>query len=126
MLLVPAFSAPPGDYVVHADALRGERYTLRVRLDPGGLRHAVGVVQRVPFADLASFSGDARRIAVGQSPAVDAEFAVADPDAANIVRIGGWTVCGPFALADWEPAYGRLAEAQVVWEAKHGHALSVG
>jgi tRNA threonylcarbamoyladenosine biosynthesis protein TsaB len=26
-------------------------------------------------------------------------------------------------LATWEPAYGRLAEAQVKWEAAHGRAL---
>jgi tRNA threonylcarbamoyladenosine biosynthesis protein TsaB len=28
-------------------------------------------------------------------------------------------------LATWEPAYGRLAEAQVKWEAAHGRALEV-
>lgn len=29
-------------------------------------------------------------------------------------------------LATWEPLYGRLAEAQVKWEAAHGKALSAG
>jgi tRNA threonylcarbamoyladenosine biosynthesis protein TsaB len=28
------------------------------------------------------------------------------------------------ALATWEPAYGRLAEAQVKWEAAHGRPLA--
>ena len=32
---------------------------------------------------------------------------------------------GPVSLDKWEPAYGRLAEAQVKWEAAHGRALSV-
>ena len=27
-------------------------------------------------------------------------------------------------LAAWEPAYGRLAEAQVKWEAAHGRPLA--
>jgi tRNA threonylcarbamoyladenosine biosynthesis protein TsaB len=30
----------------------------------------------------------------------------------------------PADLAGWEPAYGRLAEAQVKWEAAHGRPLS--
>jgi tRNA threonylcarbamoyladenosine biosynthesis protein TsaB len=29
-------------------------------------------------------------------------------------------------LATWEPNYGRLAEAQVKWEAAHGRALTAG
>jgi tRNA threonylcarbamoyladenosine biosynthesis protein TsaB len=29
----------------------------------------------------------------------------------------------PVALDTWEPAYGRLAEAQVKWEAAHGRPL---
>ena len=31
---------------------------------------------------------------------------------------------GPVDLDRWEPAYGRLAEAQVKWEAAHGRPLS--
>ena len=30
---------------------------------------------------------------------------------------------GPVELASWEPIYGRLAEAQVKWEAAHGRTL---
>lgn len=30
---------------------------------------------------------------------------------------------GPEALDSWEPAYGRLAEAQARWETEHGRAL---
>jgi tRNA threonylcarbamoyladenosine biosynthesis protein TsaB len=30
---------------------------------------------------------------------------------------------GPVDRARWEPAYGRLAEAQVKWEAAHGRPL---
>ena len=31
---------------------------------------------------------------------------------------------GPVDLASWEPNYGRLAEAQVRWEAAHGRPLT--
>jgi tRNA threonylcarbamoyladenosine biosynthesis protein TsaB len=33
------------------------------------------------------------------------------------------TASGPCDLNTWEPAYGRLAEAQVKWEAAHGRPL---
>ena len=31
----------------------------------------------------------------------------------------------PANLAEWEPGYGRLAEAQVKWESEHGRTLHV-
>jgi len=31
---------------------------------------------------------------------------------------------GPVDIASWEPDYGRLAEAQVRWEAAHGRKLT--
>jgi tRNA threonylcarbamoyladenosine biosynthesis protein TsaB len=33
---------------------------------------------------------------------------------------------GPIAIETWEPDYGRLAEAQVKWEAAHGRPLGAG
>ncbi len=33
-------------------------------------------------------------------------------------------LAAPVDLASWEPNYGRLAEAQVRWEAAHGRALN--
>jgi tRNA threonylcarbamoyladenosine biosynthesis protein TsaB len=30
---------------------------------------------------------------------------------------------GPADIASWEPLYGRMAEAQVKWEAAHGRGL---
>jgi hypothetical protein len=32
---------------------------------------------------------------------------------------------GPVDIDTWEPAYGRLAEAQVRWEETHGRPLPV-
>jgi len=33
---------------------------------------------------------------------------------------------GPVQIETWEPDYGRLAEAQVKWEAAHGRPLGAG
>ena len=43
--------------------------------------------------------------------------------AARLTKLIGATA--PADLAQWEPAYGRLAEAQVKWEAAHGRPLTV-
>lgn len=115
--------ASAGDWVVHGDALRGERYVLRARVDANRRVFAVGHVQRVAMVDLPAFAAGARRLAVGSSPELEMEAAVRAPDARGVVGLGDWASCGPVPLADWEPQYGRLAEAQVVWEQKHGHAL---
>ena len=47
------------------------------------------------------------------------------PRAGNVVRLGAWLALAPVSLAAWEPDYGRLAEAQVKWEAAHGRPLPV-
>ena len=47
-----------------------------------------------------------------------------DPSAAAAARLTELIDATPAAdLAAWEPAYGRLAEAQVKWEAAHGRSL---
>jgi tRNA threonylcarbamoyladenosine biosynthesis protein TsaB len=53
------------------------------------------------------------------------ESAVVMPAAAAVVRLREWGRLEPVALTSWEPEYGRLAEAQVVWERTHGQALPV-
>jgi hypothetical protein len=49
------------------------------------------------------------------------------PHARGVARLDG-VAAWPAAvdLATWEPNYGRLAEAQVKWEAAHGRALTAG
>jgi len=49
-----------------------------------------------------------------------------DPRARGAARLTKLIDATPAAdLAGWEPAYGRLAEAQVKWEAMHGRSLEV-
>ncbi len=136
-LLVRAMGHAPsqgGVVLALADALRGELYAGCWRFEghhverlvtPRTMRPAdlatVGpvdvVVGTIPPALL-----DAVREATGREPIVG-EAAL--PDARHLLaldqRTGGTT-----AVAEpgrWEPTYGRPAEAQTVWEAKHGVPL---
>ena len=43
--------------------------------------------------------------------------------ARDMVVLSEGELLHPVELASWEPDYGRLAEAQVKWEAAHGRAL---
>ena len=52
---------------------------------------------------------------------------VAAPRARAVLRLERMLAAlGPADVASWEPAYGRLAEAQVKWESAHGRPLPVG
>jgi tRNA threonylcarbamoyladenosine biosynthesis protein TsaB len=118
LLLAATSCDTPGRYVVHADALRGERYALRVRIEESLDVFADGPMQRVTAADLLSLIETRSELAV-LGGATSALAATIMADAARLSRVGAWRAAGAVSLANWEPAYGRLAEAQVKWEALH-------
>lgn len=108
----------PGRYVAALDALRGEHYVATCDVGAGGGIVGVGPVDRWPSDALR-----ARAAAVGPlvGPGLDID---AQPAASGILRLEALLAStAPADLAAWEPAYGRLAEAQVKWEAAHGRAL---
>jgi len=86
--------------------------TVRVRND-GGIEFT-GPVERTAMAAL---SAETLRMV---SVATDVV-----PRASTARWLSDWPAFGPVPLDTWEPSYGRLAEAQVKWEASHGRALSV-
>ena len=45
------------------------------------------------------------------------------PSARGVARMAALLEDGQVSLQQWEPNYGRLAEAQVRWEAAHGREL---
>lgn len=55
-------------------------------------------------------------------PGLDSD--VAPSAGAVITALSRIEARGPVDLDSWEPAYGRLAEAQVKWEAAHGRPLT--
>ncbi len=119
LLLAAAACDRPGRYLVHADAMRGERYALPVEIDAALTVRARGDLRRVTMVELTDDAGGAELLAVGASAAT----AFVLPDAARLARVEGWRERGEVDLASWEPAYGRLAEAQVKWEAAHSRPL---
>lgn len=125
-LLIAAAALPAqvqGEFVVHADALRGERYALPVHRGPTGAVMSAGPVARITVETLRTQTSEAQRVAVLESPAALPSAWTVSPDAAGLTQaMGNWREA-PVELAAWEPQYGRLAEAQVKWEAAHGHPL---
>lgn len=122
MALAAATVSAPGRYLVHADALRGERYVLPVIIDGDGFVIIEGDVRRMPDGELAAALDGRIPLRVMGGVAHDLGEAVV-PDAAALVRVRGWTRVPAVDLAQWEPSYGRLAEAQVKWEDVHQRPL---
>lgn len=113
-----AATRPAGRYVAALDALRGEHYVAVCEVGPSGDLAAIGGVERWPSVALRE-----RAAAIG--PLVGAGLTLdAAPDVAGLARIQALLAASPGVdLAAWEPSYGRLAEAQVRWEAAHGRPL---
>ena len=105
-------------YLAVLDALRGESYVAEFEHYAGAVRQ-IGEMRRVPTShvvDIAESTG-ARPVGPDQS-----ENWL--PHARGVALMTTVLLSeGPVNLAAWEPIYGRMAEAQVKWEAAHGRAL---
>ena len=112
----------PGPYISLLNAMRGEYFVLHVMIDDGGgitmsSPGRVGLISVAEVVKLADTRGGARCIGPGQ----DLDEV---PHARGVARLFDDILeSGPVDLASWEPDYGRLAEAQVRWEATHGRPL---
>jgi tRNA threonylcarbamoyladenosine biosynthesis protein TsaB len=121
-LIVGGAELPAGDYLAALDALRGEYYVALYRVDDGG------DVREVECARLVA-AGEVEPLAAGLgarlvSPTRFETGVASTPRARAVARLGEWLATHDAVdLASWEPAYGRLAEAQVRWESAHGRAL---
>ena len=112
----------PGRYLATADAMRGEQYVQLFEADRNGQLFAEGSVAIVPTPAVAQLAEERQAIVLGPSQH-GAELVVPLASAAaRITKLIDATV--PAELASWEPGYGRLAEAQVKWEAEHGKPLA--
>ena len=114
-------SLPIGEYLSVLDAMRGEFFAARITIGPGGVAiqaEPATILSAERLSDL-SIREPALRI-VG--PGRDIE---AYPHARGVAPILASVIeAGPVDLAAWGPDYGRLAEAQVRWEAAHGRPLA--
>lgn len=129
LLLAAASHNTPGTYLVHADALRGERYNMLVRIDDNLAVHAESAVTRDTLEGLEARASAITPRAALLSLASTASSPTGEsvvPDAGRLGRVFGWRAAGEVSLDEWEPAYGRLAEAQVKWEIAHARPLPSG
>lgn len=126
LLLVAAAASPAlpaGRYLVVADAMRDERFVLMVEVpDAGGVR-AQGNANRVGASDLEHMAGTGMASLIGPGAPADAGRAFAPHARGVAILVRDGLLGEPVELDSWEPDYGRLAEAQVRWEATHGRAL---
>jgi hypothetical protein len=99
--------------------MRDEFFCLRAEVLASGevvARVAPMILGSADFGNLAH-KLDARIVGPGQE--IDA-----GPHARNVANILDAVIeSGPVNIDTWEPDYGRLAEAQVKWEAAHGRPL---
>ena len=113
-------SLPIGEYLSVLDAMRGEFFATRIVLRPEGVANQLeppALLSAEQVADLAERERALRIIGPGQE--IDAH-----PHARGVAPVLAAIIeAGPVNLASWEPDYGRLAEAQVRWEAAHGRPL---
>ena len=113
--------APHGQYLSVLDAMRGEFYAARIVVtehEPPQQAEMPKIISAAELAELASSATVLRVIGPGQP--IDAL-----PHARGVAPLLAHIVSGgPVDLAAWEPDYGRLAEAQVRWEAAHGRPLT--
>jgi len=111
---------PAGEYLSVLDAMRGEYFANRVALlsDQTVLRSGpIALIRTAELAELAEREPLVRIVGPGQG----LDFR---PHARGVAALLKSVIeAGPVDLASWEPNYGRLAEAQVRWEAEHGRPL---
>jgi len=111
-LALCAAACGAGRWLVSLDAMRGELYACAYESD--GLR----IAEILPPTLVSRADGDALAASVG------ATLVEGCPHARAVARLlDHIATAGPVEVAGWEPSYGRLAEAQVRWEATHGRPL---
>jgi tRNA threonylcarbamoyladenosine biosynthesis protein TsaB len=112
---------PPGEYLSVLDAMRDEFFASRIVYRPDAREFLVEPVRILSRLDLEDFRiGERGARVVGPGQELDLH-----PHARGVATLLDHVIAsGPVDLAAWEPDYGRLAEAQVRWEAVHGRPLT--
>ena len=103
-------------------AMRGDCFALLVKYGVNGTIEAQGDASIISESDLSHSASELSAALVGPGQAIDAR-----PHARAVGHLLEQIIAaGPVPIATWEPDYGRLAEAQVKWEAAHGRPLGAG
>ncbi len=114
--------AQPGNYLAVLDALRGEAYVGGYSVTASGHVAMILGERLVRQEDVDQIAASIDATTVGQAQAIERA-----PHARAVRLLESIIVeSGPLNLAEWEPRYGRKAEAQMRWEAAHHKSLPVG
>jgi tRNA threonylcarbamoyladenosine biosynthesis protein TsaB len=116
-LMLASSAAAPGRYVCTLNALRGEWYAAAYDRDAAGAVTSHGTVAVLDPAGVAAYAATVGATVIGELAGDDRR-----PHARGAFACAA-TFDGPLDVATWSPIYGRLAEAQVKWEAQHGRPL---
>ncbi len=108
-------SSPPGLYLAVLDALRGEWFVQAVTRHEDLHWSVDGAVERLSAVAVRERAMSHGAALVGPPISV-----MRQPEARAALLVGVTIV----DLDTWEPDYGRLAEAQVQWEATHARPLT--
>lgn len=112
--------APRGEYLSVLDAMRGEFYSAHIVVagdQPPRQTDAARIISTGELRELVNM--DSHLVVIGPGQQLEAH-----PHARGVAPLLQTLLrSGPVDLAAWEPDYGRLAEAQVKWEAAHGRPL---
>ncbi len=121
-LLVGGASLKPARYLAAIDALRSEAYVGLYDVHEDCSISEVEPARLVAMDNVGAIAAEHGAKVVSPSSAI--ADVVASPRARAVAYLEALLDArGPVDLASWEPAYGRLAEAQVKWEATHGRPL---
>jgi tRNA threonylcarbamoyladenosine biosynthesis protein TsaB len=108
----------PRRYFAALDALREESFVEELEHDAGTVR-SVTTPRLMRSDEVQATAEKTNARAVG--PELPGAWA---PHARGVSLMLAQIIdAGPVDLAVWEPRYGRMAEAQVKWEAEHGRPL---
>jgi tRNA threonylcarbamoyladenosine biosynthesis protein TsaB len=114
-LLLMVADRSPGRYVATLPAMRGENFAMFANvIDPGNIETSDPVL--IAGNGIETFAAGHDAVVVDERPHARAVRAILQSIIAR----------GPENIDSWEPSYGRLAEAQVKWEAAHGRPLPTG
>jgi len=121
LLITAGTDLGPGRYLSVMPAMRGESFVLETTVDDNGGIASIGDERIVATSEIEDVASSAGLIAIGRGVGRDLR-----PLARGAARLMDQIIgAGECDLDTWEPTYGRLAEAQVKWEAAHGRPLAL-
>jgi tRNA threonylcarbamoyladenosine biosynthesis protein TsaB len=121
VLLIAGTQAAPaeGRWLTLLDAMRGESFAQLIEITSSGAISEASELRVVREEEITTLARTMHAHTAGPGRELDAA-----PRARGVARLDAHpSLREPVDLGTWEPGYGRLAEAQVRWEATHGRSL---